>query len=71
VTVMVINKSSDGPAPIDVVVSHFHKTGDVQAWQLTNANQISRPADLHLSGGSVATVVPAQSITLLVMPPAR
>jgi hypothetical protein len=37
-------------------------------WQLTSANVITRLADLTLSGQSLVTSVPAQSVTLFVVP---
>jgi len=39
-----------------------------QAWQLTSANVISRLADVAVSDRSFSTTVPAQSITLFVIP---
>jgi hypothetical protein len=37
-------------------------------WQLTSANAISRLADIHFTGGVFTNTVPAQSITLFVLP---
>ena len=45
-------------------------TGTAQVWQLTSANAISRSADLTYSSGTLSNTLPAQSITLFVLPSA-
>ena len=69
-TVMVINKSLSGMTPVLLNVTNFSAAGAAQVWQLTSANTISRLADLNPSGGTLSNTVPAQSITLVVLPPA-
>jgi hypothetical protein len=69
-TVMVINKVLNGTTPVLLSLTNFSAAGTAQVWQLTSANTISRLADLNFSGGSVSNTVPAQSITLLVLPSA-
>ena len=68
-TVMVINKSLEGPTPVSLAVSHFAGT-TVQVWQLTSANTIAHLPNTALRGGSVSATLPAQSITLFVVPAA-
>ena len=68
-TVMVINKSSEGPTPVSLSVSHF-AGATAQVWQLTRANTITHLPSAALRGGSVSATLPAQSITLFVVPAA-
>ena len=68
-TVMVINKSVSGPAPVSLRVSHFVGTA-VQAWQLTSANVIAPLPGGLLQDGQFSAVLPAQSVTLFVVPAA-
>jgi hypothetical protein len=68
-TVMVINKQLSTPAALNMTVTNFLAAGTVQAWQLTSANAITRLADSTLSNGAITNVVPAESITLFVLPP--
>jgi Glycoside hydrolase family 44 len=67
-TVMVINKQlSTGPAAT-INLSSFAHHNVAQAWQLTAANAITRLADVAVSGTSFTTTLPAQSVTLFVVP---
>src|SRR5207244_12550573 len=66
-TVMVISKVLSGSTPVTVSLANFSGNGLAQAWQLTSANAITRLADLSYSG-QLSTSVPAQSITLFVLP---
>lgn len=68
VTVMVINKYLSGNTPVTVNLSNFTAQGTAQVWQLTSANTISRLADKGVTGASLSLTLPAQSITLLVIP---
>lgn len=68
-TVMVINKSMSAPASVLLSVSHFAGAA-AQVWQLTSANAITRLPDAALSGGSLSAPLPAQSVTLFVVPAA-
>lgn len=66
-TVMVINKSLSEPAPIALSVLHFAGT-TASVWQLTSANAITHLPNDALRGGRLTTTLPAQSITLFVVP---
>jgi hypothetical protein len=67
-TVMVVNKVS-AAAPVAVALNNFSHRGIASVWQLTSANQIVHPADVSFSGTTLTSSVPAQSITLFVLPP--
>ena len=67
-TVMVISKVLTGSTPVNVNVSNFTPAGAAQAWQLSSSNTITRIADVAVSGQGFSTSVPAQSITLFVVP---
>ncbi|MCW3097188.1 MAG: celM [Chthonomonadaceae bacterium] len=67
-TVMVINKTPDAPAPVALALANFAPKGSVQVWQLTAANTIARQKDVTNVGSAVHLTVPAQSITLLILP---
>jgi PKD repeat protein len=66
-TVMVISKALSGSTPVTVNLANFSAGGVAQRWQLTSSNGITRLADVSVSTGSLATSVPAQSITLFVI----
>ncbi len=55
---------------VDVALANFVPGTSAQAWQLTAANAITRLADIGIAGASLSISVPAQSITLLVIPTA-
>jgi hypothetical protein len=67
-TVMVINKTPDSPAPVSLSLANFAPKGGIQVWQLTATNTIARQADVAPSGNTVRLTVPAQSVTLLILP---
>ena len=67
-TVMVINKTPDAAAPVALTLANFAPKGSIQVWQLTAANTIARQKDLPASGATLRLTVPAQSITLLILP---
>ena len=67
-TVMVINKTPDSPAPVSLSLANFAPKGGIQVWQLTAANTIARQADVAPSGNTVRLTLPAQSVTLLILP---
>ena len=69
-TVMVINKVLNGTTPVLLSVTNLSAAATAQAWQLTSANAIRRLADLNCSGGTLSNTVPAQSITLFILPAA-
>jgi hypothetical protein len=66
-TIMVINKSLSGPTPVSLAVSHFAGT-TAQVWQLASANAITHLPNAALGGGRLSATLPAQSITLFVVP---
>lgn len=67
-TVMVINKRLDGSASVTLSLAHFAAKGATQVWQLTSANAITHHPDLPATGAAINLTVPAQSITLLILP---
>jgi hypothetical protein len=69
-TLMVINKAPDGPRTVTLNVTNF-VAATAQVWRLDSANAIQHLPDLTFSGGSYTGSFPAQSITLLVLPPAK
>lgn len=69
-TVMVISKVLSGSTPVTLNLGAFAGVSPVQAWQLTSTNTITRLSDLTVGSNAVSTSVPAQSITLFVIPAA-
>jgi PKD repeat protein len=67
-TVMVVSKVLSGTTPVTVNLSNFVAAGVATRWQLTSSNAISRLADLTTTDRSFSATVPAQSITLFVVP---
>jgi len=69
-TVMVINKALSGETPVSLAVSHFGGT-TAQVWQLASAGTsaaITHLPDASLAGSRLAATLPAQSVTLYVIP---
>ncbi len=68
-TVMVINKQQ-GSTPVTVNLANFTSSANAQAWQINSKAQtaISQIADVAVSNRVLTTTVPAQSITLFVLP---
>jgi PKD repeat protein len=67
-TVMVISKVLSGSTPFTVNLANFSAASPAQAWQLTASNAITRLADVTVSGSGFVASVPAQSVTLFVIP---
>jgi PKD repeat protein len=67
-TVMLVSKYLSGSTPVTVNAANFAGNGTAQAWQLTSSNSITRLADLAWSSSSLSLTIPAQSVTLLVLP---
>ena len=67
-TLMVINKQLTKSATATVAITNRVLSGTGLVWQLTWANAITRLADIHFTGGLFTNIVPAQSITLFVLP---
>ncbi len=70
-TITVINKTLSGLTPLALNVTNFANSGIAQAWQLTASNIITRLADVPYASGTVSNLLPAQSITLFVLPTAK
>jgi hypothetical protein len=70
-TVMVINKDLNNATPVTLNLSNFTATGMAQVWQLTSANTISQLASTGVTNGTLNQVLPAQSITLFIVPGAN
>ena len=68
-TIMVVSKALTGSTPVTVNLSGFSPRSPAQVWQLDGGNSIRRLADLTFAGSSFSQSVPAQSITLFVVPP--
>jgi hypothetical protein len=67
-TVMVISKYLSGTTPASVQLANFNAGGTAQVYQLTSANTITRLADATVSSGAINATLPAQSVTLFVVP---
>ena len=65
---MVINKTPDVATPVALALANFAPKGSIQVWQLTAANTIARQKDLPAAGNALRLTVPAQSVTLLILP---
>ena len=70
-TLVLINKQLTAPAQVLVTVTNFLPAGVAQAWQLSGGSGLRRLSDLAFSGKVLSNSLPAQSITLLVVPPAN
>ncbi len=67
-TIMAINKQLSSNSPVNVTLTNFLSTGTAQVWRLTSANVITRLSDLTFAGQTFSNTLPAQSITLFVLP---
>lgn len=67
-TLMLINKQIGVSQGTTVSLASFAPGAAAQRWQLTSTNVITREADLALPGATFSLTLPAQSITLLVIP---
>jgi O-glycosyl hydrolase len=65
---MVISKHLTGSTPVTINLANVAHRGTTQVWQLTATNAINRLADVDFGGNSVSVTLPAQSITLFVVP---
>ncbi len=68
-TVMVVNKQLNSASALTVNIANFNNTGVAHVWQLASTNAITQLSDVAVSGNSLSTTVPLQSITLFVIPP--
>ncbi|CBE68342.1 MAG: PKD domain-containing protein [Candidatus Methylomirabilis oxygeniifera] len=71
-TIMIVSKYVSNPtaATVDlsINIANFSSSGTAQVWQLTSANAINHLPDVALSGSTLTTQVPGQSVTLFVLP---
>lgn len=67
-TIMIVAKVLSGSTPVNLAVNNFTAADTAMVYELTAANTITRLSDLPLAGSEVSLTVPAQSITLLVVP---
>ena len=67
---MIVAKTLSGTTPATVNLANFTPlpAATAQRWQLDAGNAITRLADVGLTGSSISLTLPAQSITLLVIP---
>ena len=54
--------------PVNLKLANFAGSASAQEWQLTNSNAITQLANVTVSAGQISMVVPAQSISLFVVP---
>ncbi|HEX8153166.1 MAG TPA: glycoside hydrolase family 44 protein [Thermoanaerobaculia bacterium] len=69
-TVMLVVKTLTGDTPTTVNLANFTAGQTIQRWQFDSTKTITRRADLNPAGSTIALTLPAQSVTLLVIPPA-
>ena len=67
-TLIVINKDINNASPITAGITNINTAGTVQRWQLTSANTINHLANIALTNRVLSDLLPAQSITLYVLP---
>ena len=67
-TIMVVSKGLSATTAATVSVANFQHAGTVQVWQLTAANSITHLPDVSLGGTNFGVTLPAQSVTLLIVP---
>ncbi len=67
-TVMVINKVLSGTASLALTLANFTQSGSAKVYRLTSANTIQHLSNISWSDGVLNDTLPAQSITLYVLP---
>jgi hypothetical protein len=67
-TVMLVHKRIGSTSPVAVSTTNFSAASTARVWQLTSANTITRLTDALLTNSTFGATLPAQSITLLVIP---
>lgn len=67
-TVMLINKQLSEDTRVRLRLANFAAGGSAEPWQLTAANRIVQLTKLPVNSHTINTVLPAQSVTLLVIP---
>jgi hypothetical protein len=68
-TVMLVHKLKGTNTPVTLNLTNFLAAGTAQLWQLTFSNVITRLSDAPVTNGSLRLLLPAQSVTLLVIAP--
>lgn len=68
-TIVVINKELTGTVPLTLNIANFAGQATAQVYQLTSANVITKLAGATISKGQITATLPAQSVTLYVIPP--
>jgi len=69
-TIMAISKYLSGSTPATFTLANFPHNGTAQVWQLTAANAINHLSDVNFIGGGFNFTLPAQSVTLFILPAA-
>jgi hypothetical protein len=67
-TFMAINKVLSGSTPVMLNITNFSGAGVANVWQLNTSNTITRLPDITYSGNTLSNTLPAQSITLFILP---
>jgi hypothetical protein len=68
-TIMLIDKDLSGTASLTVNVAHFAGAAAAQTWQYSSSgSSITRLADTPVSSNALNVTLPAQSITLYILP---
>lgn len=68
ITVMVISKVLSGKTPMNLNLRHVTPSGPAEVWRLNSENVIGRLGDESCREGKISTTLPAQSITIFVIP---
>ncbi|MSP37376.1 MAG: PKD domain-containing protein [Deltaproteobacteria bacterium] len=69
-TIMAISKYLSGTTAVTLNLANFPHNGSAHVWQLGATNAINHLGDVNFIGGSFNYTLPAQSITLFVLPAA-
>jgi hypothetical protein len=67
-TVIVVNKTLSGTTPVSINLANFQPASVTKAWQLSSTNSIAQLPDIALNGTALAATLPAQSVTIFVIP---
>ncbi len=67
-TVMLVHKELTASDSATVTLANFSAASAAHVWQLSSANTIAHLADVAVTTGGVQLTVPAQTVTLLVIP---
>jgi hypothetical protein len=67
-TLVVINKDLQNFTPVALSLTNLPPAGNAQVWQLAASNPIVRLADTAFTNGTLRQTLPAESVTLFVLP---